>query len=195
MLGIAGWLDEHPWTAPVNWPAQLLAFIVTELAGPDDPLALALADEPVRDGTFVAPHRWRPLLGRRPHRLRATAGGDRVLEAFGRFPLAAWRDDRPDLDAWRDRAIRRGPPAPPQPWAAVAWQTALARWLRQFTPLHLREVVCRTAMITSTPTHIDLTLPLRTTDARIRAAGLDLDPGWVPWLGRIIRFHYREEAE
>jgi hypothetical protein len=24
----------------------------------------------------------------------------------------------------------------------------------------------------------------------IRLAGLDLDPGWVPWLGRVVSFHY-----
>jgi hypothetical protein len=27
---------------------------------------------------------------------------------------------------------------------------------------------------------------------RIRRAGLDIDPGWVPWLGRVVSFHYRE---
>jgi hypothetical protein len=26
--------------------------------------------------------------------------------------------------------------------------------------------------------------------SEIRVAGLDLDPGWVPWLGVVIRFAY-----
>jgi hypothetical protein len=38
----------------------------------------------------------------------------------------------------------------------------------------------------------DLWLPLRSVDVAIRKAGLDIDPGWVPWLGRTIRIHYEE---
>jgi hypothetical protein len=28
---------------------------------------------------------------------------------------------------------------------------------------------------------------------RVRRAGLDFDPGWVPWYGRVISFHYTEQ--
>jgi hypothetical protein len=24
----------------------------------------------------------------------------------------------------------------------------------------------------------------------VRLAGLDINPGWVPWLGRVVTFHY-----
>jgi hypothetical protein len=191
-LGIAEWLADHPWTSSVNWPAQLLASIVADYAGAEDPLALALSDEPLRDGPFVAPPRWRALVGQRPHRLRPTPQG-RVLEAFGWLPLAAWDAGTPDLAMWREHPIRRGPPTPARPWAARAWQRALGRWLRMFSELSLEELVRRRATVTSTRTHIDLVMPLRSADVRIRTAGLDIDPGWVPWLGRIIRFHYREE--
>lgn len=191
MLGIADWLEDHPWTSAVNWPAQLLATIVARFAGPDDPLALALCSEPLHDGPFSVPARWRSLVGCRPHRLRAVRDGGRVLEAFGRLPLAAWRDVRPDLDGWRDHPIRRGPPAPSRAWAAFAWERALDRWLRTFASLRIANVVCRTATLTATPTHIDLVMPLRSADPQIRRAGLDVDPGWVPWLGRIVQFHYR----
>ena len=27
-------------------------------------------------------------------------------------------------------------------------------------------------------------------DLDIRRAGLDIDPGWLPWLGRVVRFRY-----
>jgi hypothetical protein len=27
-------------------------------------------------------------------------------------------------------------------------------------------------------------------DIEVRRAGLDLDPGWVPWLGRVVTFGY-----
>jgi hypothetical protein len=29
-------------------------------------------------------------------------------------------------------------------------------------------------------------------DIRIRAAGIDLNPGWTPWLGRVIAFYYTD---
>lgn len=35
-----------------------------------------------------------------------------------------------------------------------------------------------------------LSWPLDHADAALRRAGWDLDPGWVPWLGRRIRFRY-----
>ena len=24
----------------------------------------------------------------------------------------------------------------------------------------------------------------------VRLAGLDINPGWLPWLGRVVQFHY-----
>jgi len=42
-----------------------------------------------------------------------------------------------------------------------------------------------------TPSRIDVVLPGSAVDLELRLAGLDLDPGFVPWLGRIVRFHYR----
>jgi len=40
------------------------------------------------------------------------------------------------------------------------------------------------------PGRADLHLPADAIDIAVRRAGLDIDPGWVPWLGRVIRFHY-----
>ncbi len=37
---------------------------------------------------------------------------------------------------------------------------------------------------------IDISLHLDEADVRIRRIGLDLDPGWLPWFGRVVRFHY-----
>ncbi len=194
MLGIAAWLDDHAWAAERNWGAHWIAALAAAHAGPDDPLALALGDGAITDGPFAAPASWRDLLGRRPCRLRPTAGGGRVLDG-GRLPIAAWRDGHPGgLEAFRDRRVRRGPLAGDRPWAALAWERAAARWLRTYARLRLADVVRRTATISSTPTHLDLVLPLDAADARIRAAGLDVDPGWVPWLGRVIRFHYEEAS-
>ncbi len=39
-------------------------------------------------------------------------------------------------------------------------------------------------------THVDVTVPLDRIDLRIRNAGLDVDPGWVPELARVITLEF-----
>jgi hypothetical protein len=56
--------------------------------------------------------------------------------------------------------------------------------------MDLHELVARTAWASSSATHIDLVFALEQVDLRIRRLGLDSDPGWVPWLGRIVSFHF-----
>jgi hypothetical protein len=79
-------------------------------------------------------------------------------------------------------------------WAAIGWTHALASWLARYTELGLGDVIARPGSVVATPTHLEVTWPLQAADVQIRAAGLDVDPGWVPWLGRVVRFHYGEVA-
>jgi hypothetical protein len=46
------------------------------------------------------------------------------------------------------------------------------------------------ARLRATETHLDLDLHAADIDPALRLSGLDLDPGWVPWLGRVVTFHY-----
>ena len=54
----------------------------------------------------------------------------------------------------------------------------------------LAALVLRAGELTVTSTHADLALPLSALDLPLRRDGWDLDPGWLPHLGRILRFHY-----
>jgi hypothetical protein len=54
----------------------------------------------------------------------------------------------------------------------------------------LRALVLRTGRIAATRTHVDVVFTLAQVDLAVRRAGIDIDPGWVPWLGRVVRFHY-----
>jgi hypothetical protein len=47
-----------------------------------------------------------------------------------------------------------------------------------------------TARIHFTPSHVDMHLPLSAVQLPVRLAGLDINPGWLPWLGRVVTFHY-----
>jgi hypothetical protein len=51
------------------------------------------------------------------------------------------------------------------------------------------------ARLRATRTHLDLHFRLASVRVDVRRAGLDVDPGWVPWLGRVVRFHYGSGAE
>jgi hypothetical protein len=75
------------------------------------------------------------------------------------------------------------------------WTRALRRWCRRRVRIGLDSLICRRAQIAFTKTHIDLIFRVTDADIRVRKAGLDIDPGWTPWLGRVIHFHYLTENE
>jgi len=83
----------------------------------------------------------------------------------------------------------------------------LAQWLDWIVP-YIRVRLCRALGITDTsdpgPTlcaqkgtivltdvHLDVFFTLAEHPLELRMAGLDRDPGWVPAVGRYVRFHYR----
>jgi hypothetical protein len=51
-------------------------------------------------------------------------------------------------------------------------------------------LVERDAQVIASPGWIELVFSLDGVSLALRRAGLDLDPGWVPWLGVVIRYRY-----
>nr|WP_145547129.1 hypothetical protein [Variovorax boronicumulans] len=92
----------------------------------------------------------------------------------------------PDDPLWR-LAL----PPDDDPHAALAgWLADARRWLHRAGRLGLATLARRPARVALTPTHVDLFFRLDQGDLRLRRLGLDLDPGWLPWLGRVVAFHY-----
>lgn len=58
------------------------------------------------------------------------------------------------------------------------------------SPALLAEVCARRAEIVHDPGWIEARMSLDEVSLDLRRAGLDLDPGWLPWLGTIVRFVY-----
>ncbi|WLE98045.1 MAG: hypothetical protein QTN59_04235 [Candidatus Electrothrix communis] len=54
----------------------------------------------------------------------------------------------------------------------------------------LHRVCCRNARIIADPGWIEVMFSLRDVSIEVRRAGLDLDPGFIPWLGVVIKFYY-----
>jgi hypothetical protein len=111
-------------------------------------------------------------------------------------------------DAWLERWAR-GFGLPMDDVQQLAWQSpallqeaderelahlrhAARRWLRTVARIGPASLVVRPGAVAITGTHIDVVLPLHSVDLRVRRVGLDQDPGWVSWLGRIVAFHYVE---
>jgi len=103
------------------------------------------------------------------------------------FCGAAPGDDPPDVDA---------PPAVEAERAALAATAAAVaerlrtRLRRDEEPVRavLLETCRRDAEIVADPAWLEIRLSLDDVDTRVRRAGLDLDPGWLPWLGCVVRF-------
>jgi hypothetical protein len=77
------------------------------------------------------------------------------------------------------------------------WTTSVRRWCWRMGKITVRHIVNRPGRIWLSRTDLDVTLPLRVADIRVRRIGLDIDPGWLPWFGkhgRVVRFHYEDQA-
>ena len=73
---------------------------------------------------------------------------------------------------------------------AAHWLGTCRRTLRRQLGIGLASLVLRPAQLAATRSHIDVFFALNATDLRVRRHGLDLDPGWLPWFGRVVAFHF-----
>ncbi|MCG6942875.1 MAG: hypothetical protein LJE69_16690 [Thiohalocapsa sp.] len=80
------------------------------------------------------------------------------------------------------------------PWPAVPPLMDLARRLYPVDAVWQPALLQVPGRLLHTPTHLDLHWPLAAVRLPVRLAALDIDPGWVPWLGRVVTFHYDEPA-
>jgi hypothetical protein len=89
-------------------------------------------------------------------------------------------------------AIGEAPEGPPDQTQLFVrdWVRRVRRHARLSARIGLRSLICRPGRLSFTETHIDVFFRLDVVDMRVRRAGLDIDPGWTPWLGRVVRYHY-----
>jgi hypothetical protein len=176
-LGMAEFLADHPVLLDAGLPSRVLLRVAGRVGMAEgDPARRCLVDgvhapEPGADLSFAAPAEWSRGIARAGE---TRVEGRTTFDAGGRLPLA----------------FRAGRGTGDVEVAVEAWVTALRRWCRRRARLGLADVALRPGRMAATRTHLDVTLPMGAADVRVRAAGMDLDPGWVPWLGRVIAFHY-----
>lgn len=126
----------------------------------------------------------------------------RVLLERDRTLLAAFAGtDPPDapLDTlsppalathWVDQVLAAAPPD-------IGWAPgALSRYFGGPDPFgdategRLARLLLRPGRLMLTRWSAELVWPLASAEIALRRAGWDIDPGWLPWIGRVVRFRY-----
>ena len=59
----------------------------------------------------------------------------------------------------------------------------------------LTTLIRRPGRVHISRTHIAAGFALSQIDVRLRRLALDVDPGWVPWMGRVVQFNYGERYD
>ncbi|HKK04895.1 MAG TPA: hypothetical protein VKA50_03505 [Gammaproteobacteria bacterium] len=101
--------------------------------------------------------------------------------------MAWWLAERLELND-----VGRLAELPPLPGgtALVALGERLYRQADGSEPLWGAALLRRPALVACTRSHLDVCYPLARASLSVRLVGLDLDPGWLAWLGRVVSFHY-----
>lgn len=122
----------------------------------------------------------------------AHGGGWHAWLALGRA-LGLRADD--GVGRWLERRWQQhvGCTGDWQPRADDAPLLALAATLCG-PPLWTPALIAGPGRLGATATHLDFERPLASVRLDVRRAGLDLDPGWLPWLGRVVTIHYRSPS-
>lgn len=205
LLAIDRLLARHAVLAEINLPARVIRDIGLRLQIPrDHPLLQALPEPPRPDSgldSFESPETWRSLIalpGGAPatlHRFDTTRSGSRcyLTDRSRRLLLYAGAADLPRWTRQHRIARHAGVHAAPDPRTlSQGVQLLMNRYLRRYAGIGLRQLVLRPGRFASSRTHLDVLFDIEQTDIRIRKAGLDINPGWVAWLARVVQFHYQD---
>jgi hypothetical protein len=193
--------------APVESYQSRLSTPALSYAAPaslSPPLALPAAASPAQLAAVDASVEWRSR----------AAGVLLLVRPLARMGLPAWLDRHPELAATgfarallchvaqRQRFeaedalfLALGETAPQPPAALDAWRIGLDRWLRRRTRRRLADIVPRDGWLRLTEDSLVARFRADAADLHLRRLALDVDPGWVPWLGLAIRYHFRDAPQ
>jgi hypothetical protein len=80
------------------------------------------------------------------------------------------------------------------PALLAALRIGLDRWLRRQTRRRLADMVHRPGWLAAGDAALRVRFRLDQADIALRLRALDVDPGWVDWLGLEVTYAYRDEA-
>jgi hypothetical protein len=211
LLWISDSLSENEFMAHINFPLRLIKRVAQRMnISADHPVIEAIADLPEADfeaiDQFRAPPGWQRLItspnAEATQLLRFSIEGDASLcyitDRSRKLLLYVGSHNPADIPDWLIACtVIEQPGLHPQPTLTDlenTWLLLLSRYLYRYAKLGLRQMLNRPGRIASSKTHFDILFDTQQIDIRIRIAGLDINPGWVPWLARVVQFHYVERG-
>jgi hypothetical protein len=206
-IGMDTLMESFPAYEDLELPRRILFRCAELLSIPtDDPVLGFLGEKPEPSQVipeFAAPPEWRRILPPpasgaydfRLGRIRGVPGYRLILDQKGLLTVGLWHPGNRDrIKPWIDRAQQPMGRAAPRTWSmdrlVDTLVIAMIRYCRQYASMGLKGLIRRPAYVATTKTHLDVSFPFNRLDIRVRMAGLDINPGWVPWLGRVFQFHY-----
>ena len=125
--------------------------------------------------------------------LRQDTARQLILHLFGCYapkglPVAA-------LLLTGNRRVPHGPPAPQLHAACAIWRKGLDGWLRRSADCRLHDLASREGWLHAGVERSFVAFPLQSIHLGLRRRALDVDPGWVPWLGISLRYIFAERPE
>jgi hypothetical protein len=166
-------LPERLWQIGVGEGAALAAML-GRLGDPDDPAAQVLA----------------PGFPRPPDPVPAVADWAWTELSAGLLPRPVWGMAEDRVPAF-DVALRGEEPLSLASWGAGVHLAACEHLLGRTLSLKAaRGRLRRSGQIVLTEQTVTVIQPVEAIDIDLRRAGLDADPGWLPWLGKTLSFRF-----
>lgn len=207
IIGMDTLMERFPAYENLDLPRRIL-FRCARLfsISPDDPVLVFLGKKPEPADVipeFTAPSQWQRILpepsSKDAHfhvtKINNFNGYGLGLDSEKPLMIGVWHpENRGRMNPWFDRYPIDQTPVVSRDWSldrlVDTMVTAMERYCRNTATMAFWELIRRPGYIAATKTHLDLTFPFSQLDIRVRMAGLDINPGWVPWLGRVFQFHY-----
>lgn len=207
MISIKQLMSLNPLLAEVNLPVRIIARIAERVGIPGShPLIQSLpeyADIDIDEiNSFVCADEWRQLVisnhesGLRLCRFMVDGDKNKcfITDRHKRLLLYVGNPSITKLPDWIAEAeiIEQSGrhPSPTLGNIQTTIHLLLSRFLYRYATMSLRSLIKRDGQIAATKTHLDFLFDMNQLDIRIRKAGIDINPGWVSWLGMVVEFHY-----
>lgn len=211
LLSIRKLLLLNPLLAELNFPARIIRVVAQRFCIPDEhpvlqrlPESQQVKNEIIEN--FSSPANWESLIFSPRFEnnmlclfnIKENDSACFVTDRTKKLLLYVGKRDKQRLPSWmKNHEIK----VQPGVYAQVKLtdlentvQLLFSRYLYRYAQTGLRQLLNRKGYIAITKTHIDILFDKKQIDHRIRIAGLDINPGWVFWLARVVQFHYDSEV-
>ena len=205
-------LAANPWLGESNFPARIIQVVVSRLnINNQDPVIEIVPKLPglteLGLDHFISPATWQSLTywpdsnNNIAYRFPTTANNQScyITDKSKRILLYVGSAEQTDLPEWLNNTCiinQQGVYATPQlADLEITTQLIFGKYLRRYAQTGLKQLVHREGHVAITKTHLDVLFEPGITDSQIRIAGLDINPGWVSWLGKVVQFHYDYDGD